>query len=499
MNDNDQINDLEEFFQDVNNRQIREMAQGPPIVGRQIFDQNGEHPFYLVDPPPRQRMYPPLERIHPALERRIGDPVVVERIGGREFFPRPAIPMHGGVPMQGYHVDTEKYSFNYQPEYLSDADAEHNLYTLCRAEGTEFMHRFITFILKRSFLTPPSIMMDDKNQFRQLSLIAAFGGDEDIPLLELMECRWKINLGAPYTAEAIRIPGIVVRDDRLPITLLTHCWMNSGNLEMSDFLLAKTNIADLPEENYRELFHIAVAAHSCYWIQQLAARRELPNMTLRFYRYNHPAYVTINTLGTILLLHEHGLREQIQAAMGSIIHLQVCPMYFEMIALLVELDYDLRTPTGRGSYFSLMIWHVYHTKGTPIDEVIAEIRPIVKEKYPSLTAEEKRHIGNRIPPEFSWLVAPLELPPLQLSDEALAADCPPEFVCPCSKLVMRDPVFDAFGFSHDRGALLEWLSNGQNVSPITGEKYPSKMELIPNRTLRTQIREWAEREGYLPV
>ncbi|XP_023240325.1 WD repeat, SAM and U-box domain-containing protein 1-like isoform X1 [Centruroides sculpturatus] len=66
---------------------------------------------------------------------------------------------------------------------------------------------------------------------------------------------------------------------------------------------------------------------------------------------------------------------------------------------------------------------------------------------------------------------------------------PEEFFCPITHEKMIDPVVAMDGYSYERAAILEWIKNGNNTSPMTNEKL-STTEVIPNKTLRLIIQKY---------
>ena len=57
-----------------------------------------------------------------------------------------------------------------------------------------------------------------------------------------------------------------------------------------------------------------------------------------------------------------------------------------------------------------------------------------------------------------------------------------------------DPVLCADGHSYERAAVAAWLA-AHNNSPLTGEQLPNR-DLVPNRTLKSLIADFAERQRY---
>ena len=62
---------------------------------------------------------------------------------------------------------------------------------------------------------------------------------------------------------------------------------------------------------------------------------------------------------------------------------------------------------------------------------------------------------------------------------------PPDFYCPISGELMKDPVSDPEGHSYERKYIMEWLS-GQKTSPMT-RSYLDKNQLTDNPSLKKSI------------
>jgi hypothetical protein len=70
------------------------------------------------------------------------------------------------------------------------------------------------------------------------------------------------------------------------------------------------------------------------------------------------------------------------------------------------------------------------------------------------------------------------------------AEPPPEFLCPITLELMRDPVAAPTGITYDRTAINSWLlAGGQRTCPITHGELRAG-DLVPNHTLRRLIQEW---------
>lgn len=65
---------------------------------------------------------------------------------------------------------------------------------------------------------------------------------------------------------------------------------------------------------------------------------------------------------------------------------------------------------------------------------------------------------------------------------------PPEYCCPISRQLMKDPVKDRFGHHYDRKLIEDWLDKN-GTSPITGDDL-SKENLMPDRELKRRIKSY---------
>lgn len=88
--------------------------------------------------------------------------------------------------------------------------------------------------------------------------------------------------------------------------------------------------------------------------------------------------------------------------------------------------------------------------------------------------------------------APVVGAPAAPAEEEL--DVPPEFRCPISLELMRDPVVLATGQSYDRGNIQRWFAAGALSCPKTGMRLTSAT-MVPNHSLKAAIHDWAAAAG----
>ena len=65
---------------------------------------------------------------------------------------------------------------------------------------------------------------------------------------------------------------------------------------------------------------------------------------------------------------------------------------------------------------------------------------------------------------------------------------PNEFLCPITRVVMKDPVVASDGHTYEQEAINKWFENN-NTSPLTGAMVHSK-NLVKNHALRSAIENW---------
>ncbi|GJN14710.1 hypothetical protein PR202_gb01565 [Eleusine coracana subsp. coracana] len=85
---------------------------------------------------------------------------------------------------------------------------------------------------------------------------------------------------------------------------------------------------------------------------------------------------------------------------------------------------------------------------------------------------------------------------LEEADEEPASP-PPDFRCPISLELMRDPVVAASGQTYDRESIARWFGSGKSTCPKTGQALTS-LELVPNKALKNLIARWCRQNG-IPV
>ncbi|NXP24917.1 WSDU1 protein, partial [Scytalopus superciliaris] len=80
---------------------------------------------------------------------------------------------------------------------------------------------------------------------------------------------------------------------------------------------------------------------------------------------------------------------------------------------------------------------------------------------------------------------------LRMTMISVSSPVPDEFLCPITRELMKDPVIAADGYSYEREAMEQWISNKRRSSPMTNLPLHSLM-LIPNRMLKMAISRWLE-------
>ncbi|CAA7055736.1 unnamed protein product [Microthlaspi erraticum] len=71
---------------------------------------------------------------------------------------------------------------------------------------------------------------------------------------------------------------------------------------------------------------------------------------------------------------------------------------------------------------------------------------------------------------------------------------PPEFLCPVSIDLMKDPVIISTGITYDRTSIEKWIESGNNTCPVTNTILTTH-DQIPNHTIRKMIQGWCVEIG----
>ncbi|KAI5018986.1 hypothetical protein ZWY2020_043874 [Hordeum vulgare] len=79
-------------------------------------------------------------------------------------------------------------------------------------------------------------------------------------------------------------------------------------------------------------------------------------------------------------------------------------------------------------------------------------------------------------------------------DGAEPASPPPDFRCPISLDLMRDPVVSSSGQTYDRESITRWFGAGKSTCPKTGQVL-TNLELVPNKALKNLISRWCRENG----
>ncbi|NXU46566.1 WSDU1 protein, partial [Drymodes brunneopygia] len=79
---------------------------------------------------------------------------------------------------------------------------------------------------------------------------------------------------------------------------------------------------------------------------------------------------------------------------------------------------------------------------------------------------------------------------LRMAMTSVSVPVPDEFLCPITRELMNDPVIATDGYSYEREAMENWISNRRS-SPMTNLPLHSPT-LTPNRTLKMAISRWLE-------
>ncbi|KAA8526248.1 hypothetical protein F0562_008549 [Nyssa sinensis] len=71
---------------------------------------------------------------------------------------------------------------------------------------------------------------------------------------------------------------------------------------------------------------------------------------------------------------------------------------------------------------------------------------------------------------------------------------PKDFCCPISLDLMRDPVIVSTGQTYDRTSIYQWMEEGNNICPKTGQLF-AHTHLVQNKAVRSLIVQWCTAHG----
>merc|ERR1712157_192114 len=66
---------------------------------------------------------------------------------------------------------------------------------------------------------------------------------------------------------------------------------------------------------------------------------------------------------------------------------------------------------------------------------------------------------------------------------------PEHYICPITQELMTDPVIVSSGHTFERTAIIEWLEDGNDINPLTGEQLEN-VDIKPNYALKDAIKEY---------
>ncbi|CAO2177736.1 unnamed protein product [Urochloa humidicola] len=82
----------------------------------------------------------------------------------------------------------------------------------------------------------------------------------------------------------------------------------------------------------------------------------------------------------------------------------------------------------------------------------------------------------------------------EVDEEAEPPAPPPDFRCPITLDIMRDPVVVASGQTYDRESIARWFDSGKSTCPKTGQVL-TNLELVPNKALKNLVAKWCRENG----
>jgi hypothetical protein len=85
-------------------------------------------------------------------------------------------------------------------------------------------------------------------------------------------------------------------------------------------------------------------------------------------------------------------------------------------------------------------------------------------------------------------------PDPEVDEEGEPPAPPPDFRCPITLDIMREPVVVASGQTYDRESIFRWFDSGKSTCPKTGQVL-TVLELVPNKALKNLIAKWCRENG----
>lgn len=428
----------------------------------------------------------------------------MERVQRNEivlYSPRLYIPMseefqqHSKIDENGDRFMGAEFHY-YPEEILPEADPNYNLHALCLISGVEFVKMFHRIIIRICTYKPNPYISGDLiggsiNRMHQLREVVYCGGEEAISLLLLVEKEWKVDLGVSFT---------IASTDFDEQCLLFNAL---GDREMFDFLMERTDISTIPESIFDHMIRAAFLWDKHYMLRCLLSSRRWDHCLFlsEIDKYAPKHLYTIDTLATLLTLHEMGYNAFLRALPLSVITSLPEQNMVDWWALYLELGYKPRDPpldpTSDGDRFMVNFIISVANRNIYEQKIRFKFPDIIKETYPKLSKDDigfLRSMGIReLPSEFDWLSTDSHPDSLVLPPSAFEADFPQEFTDPISHSLMTNPVIDCFGFTYERASIESWLRSGNHTCPITNDPYPTgEVQLFPNRVVRDQISTWAQ-------
>jgi len=92
-----------------------------------------------------------------------------------------------------------------------------------------------------------------------------------------------------------------------------------------------------------------------------------------------------------------------------------------------------------------------------------------------------------VSPPSQAVPPPSQAVPPPVEEEDFGEDMPPDFVCPLSLSIMKEPVMASDGHTYEKKEIQKWMLQ-KNISPLTRAKMVP--HFFPNLLLKNQIDDW---------